>query len=110
MMADEYLNNGWGNAVLVRLDRMEKTQDETRDTLRDVAAAINKLAVIEERQQVASSAIERLAAEQKRIEDRLRALEISEPMQAQTAEWVKNAVWAAASAAAMFAAGKLGLF
>lgn len=110
MMADEYLNNGWCNAVLVRLDRMEKTQDETRDTLRDVAAAINKLAVIEERQQVASSAIERLAAEQKRIEDRLRALEISEPMQAQTAEWVKNAVWAAASAAAMFAAGKLGLF
>ena len=109
-MADECLNNGWCNAVLVRLDRMEKTQDETRDTLRDVAAAINKLAVIEERQQVASSAIERLAGEQKRIDERLRALEISEPMQAQTAEWVKNAVWAAASAAAMFAAGKLGLF
>ena len=110
MMADECLNNGWYNAVLVRLDRMEKAQDETRDTLREVAAAINKLAVIEERQQVASSAIERLAAEQKRIDERLRTLEISEPMQAQTAEWVKNAVWAAASAAAMFAAGKLGLF
>ena len=109
-MTDECLNNGWYNAVLVRLDRMEKAQDETRDTLREVAAAINKLAVIEERQQVASSAIERLAAEQKRIDERLRALEISEPMQAQTAEWVKNAVWAAASAAAMFAAGKLGLF
>ncbi len=110
MMADECLNNGWCNVVLVRLDRMEKAQEETRDTLREVAAAINKLAVIEERQQVASSAIERLAAEQKRIDERLRALEISEPMQAQTAEWVKNAVWAAASAAAMFAAGKLGLF
>ena len=109
-MTDEYLNNGWYNAVLVRLDRMEKAQDETRDTLREVAAAINKLAVIEERQQAASSAIERLAVEQKRIDERLRALEISEPMQAQTAEWVKNAVWAAASAAAMFAAGKLGLF
>lgn len=109
-MADECLNNGWCNAVMVRLDRMEKTQDETRDTLREVAAAINKMALIEERQQVASSAIERLAAEQKRIDERMRALEISEPMQAQTAEWVKNAVWAAASAAAMFAAGKLGLF
>lgn len=109
-MADECLNNGWCNAVMVRLDRMEKTQDETRDTLREVAAAINKLAVIEERQQVASSAIERLAAEQKRIDERLRALEISEPMQAQTAEWVKNAVWAAASAAAMFAANRMGLF
>lgn len=110
MMADECINNGWCNAVMVRLDRMEKAQDETRETLREVAAAINKLAVIEERQQVASSAIERLAAEQKRVDERLRALEISEPMQAQTAEWVKNAVWAAASAAAMFAANKLGLF
>ena len=109
-MADECLNNGWCNAVLVRLDRMEKTQDETRATLREVATAINKLAVIEERQQVASTAIERLAAEQKRVDERLRALEISEPMQAQTAEWVRSAVWAAASAAAMFAAGKLGLF
>jgi response regulator RpfG family c-di-GMP phosphodiesterase len=110
MMADECLNSGWCNAVMVRLDRMEKTQDETRATLREVATALNKLAVIEERQQATSTAIERMAAEQKRIDERLRALEISEPMQAQTAEWVKNAVWAAASAAAMFAAGKLGLF
>lgn len=109
-MADECLNNGWCNAVLVRLDRMEKVQDETRATLHEVAAAINRLAVIEERQQVASSAIERLAAEQKRIDERLRSLEIAEPMQAQTAEWVRSAVWAAASAAAMFAANKLGLF
>lgn len=109
-MADEYLNNGWCSAVLVRLDRMEKTQDENRATLREVATAINKLAVIEERQQTASIAIERLAAEQKKFDERLRSLEIAEPMQAQTAEWVRSAVWAAASAAAMFAAGKLGLF
>lgn len=110
MMADECLNNGWCNAVLVRLDRMEKTQDETRATLHEVAAAINKLAVIEERQQVASSAIERLAEEQKKLDERMRALEVAEPMQVQAAEWVQRAVWAAASAAAMFAAGKLGLF
>lgn len=108
-MADECLNNGWCNAVLVRLDRMEKTQDETRATLREVATAINKLAVIEERQQTASTAIERLMAEHKKFDERLRALEIAEPMQAQTAEWVRSAVWAAASAAAMFAANKLGL-
>ena len=109
-MADECLNNGWCNAILVRLDRMEKTQDETRDTLREMAAAINKLAVIEERQQVASSAIERLMAEHKKIDERLRALEIAEPMQVQATEWVQRAVWAAAVAAVMFAAGKAGLF
>lgn len=109
-MADECLNNGWCNAVLVRLDRMERAQDETRATLREVATALNKLAVIEERQQTASTAIERLAVEQKKLDERLRSLEIAEPMQAQTAEWVRSAVWAAASAAAMFAAGKLGLF
>lgn len=109
-MADECLNSGWCNAVMVRLDRMEKTQDETRATLREVAMALNKLAVIEERQQASSTAIERLAVEQKKLDERLRSLEIAEPMQAQTAEWVRSAVWAAASAAAMFAAGKLGLF
>lgn len=109
MMADECLNNGWCNAVLVRLDRMERAQDETRDTLREMAAAINKLAVIEERQHMASSAIERLAAEQKRIDERLRALEISEPMQARSSEWVMSAIWAAATAAVMFVAAKAGL-
>ena len=109
-MADECLNNGWCNAEMVRLDRMEKTQDETRATLRDVATALNKLAVIEERQQASSTAIERLIAEHKKFDERLRSIEIAEPMQAQTAEWVRSAVWAAASAAAMFAANKLGLF
>lgn len=109
-MADECFNNGWYGAVLARLDRMEKTQDETCATLREVAKAINKLAVIEERQQTASTAIERLMAEHKKLDERLRALEIAEPMQAQTAKWVKNAIWAAASAAAMFIANKVGLF
>lgn len=109
-MADECLNSGWCNAVMVRLDRMEKTQDETRATLRDVATALNKLAVIEERQQATSTAIERLAAEQKRIDERLRALEVAEPMQVQAAEWVQRAVWAAAAAAVMFMAGKAGVF
>ena len=80
-MADECLNNGWCSAVLVRLDRMEKAQDETRDTLREVAAAINKLAVIEERQAAASTAIERLVQSLERLDERLRHLEVAEPMQ-----------------------------
>jgi len=109
-MADDCAQNNWCSAVLVRLDQMERNLDETRSTLREVATALNKLAVIEERQQASSTAIERLAVEQKKLDERLRALEIAEPMQAQTAEWVKNAIWAAASAAAMFAANRLGLF
>jgi len=42
--------------------------------------------------------------------ERLRRLEVAEPMQAKAAEWVQSAVWAAAAAAVMFMAGKAGLF
>lgn len=109
MPENDYTQNSY-SAIIVRLDRMEKSHDETREALREMAAAITKLAVIEERQQASSTAIERLAAEQKNLDERMRALEVAEPMQVQATEWVQRAVWAAASAAAMFAANKLGLF
>ena len=109
MPENDYTQNSY-SAIIVRLDRMEKSHDETREALREMAAAITKLAVIEERQQASSTAIERLADEQKKLDERMRALELAEPMQVQAAEWVQRAVWAAAAAAVMFVAAKAGLF
>jgi hypothetical protein len=45
-----------------------------------------------------------------KLDERLRTIEMKEPMQMRTSEWVLNAVWAGAAAAAMFIAGKAGLF
>lgn len=104
-----------------RQDEMLKGQEELRRSLAEMAAAITRLTLVEERQSVTSTAIERLSAaiekiderlstSVEKIDERLRKLEAAEPIQAKTAEWVQSALWAAAAAVAMFIAGRTGLF
>jgi len=81
-----------------------------RDALQRMSEAITRLALIEERQAAASQAIERVMATVEKIDERVRALEVADPMQTKTAEWVERALWAAATAAVMFVAAKVGLF
>lgn len=88
-----------------------------KDGMRELAAAILKLALVEERQAHAAQALERAFAMMEKMDrridgvtDRVMALEKSEPSQNRAAEWVDRAVWAAASAAVMMAAAKAGLF
>lgn len=119
----------------VRIERlthhMQRIHDgmaEMKDAMREMAAAVNRLTVIEERQnqdraslERAFSAITDVAKKHdattmrvmeivERIDDRLRALEMAQPLQNKTAEWVEKALLAAAAAAVMFVAGKAGLF
>ena len=91
------------------LDEMRKGQDELRASMKQLADALTRLTLVEERQSSTSSAIERLAGSIEKLDERLRKLEISEPMQAKATEWVQSAVWAAAAAAVMFIAAKAGL-
>jgi len=81
-----------------------------RDALQRMSEAITRLALVEERQAAASNSIERVMATVQKIDERVRTLEVAEPMQAKTAEWVERALWAAATAAVMFVAAKVGLF
>ncbi len=92
------------------LNAVQRGQEEMRVAMRQFAAALTRLVLVEERQAATSSAIERLSESIERLEERLRKLEISEPLQARSSEWTMNAVWAAAAAAAMFVAGRVGLF
>lgn len=92
------------------LDEVRKGQDELRASMKQLADALTRLTLVEERQSSTSSAIERLAGSIEKQDERLRKLEISEPLQARSSEWTMNAVWAAAAAAVMFIAGKAGLF
>ena len=75
-----------------------------------MSEAVTRLALVEERQAAASTALERLVQTLEKVDERLRRLEVAEPMQAKATEWVQSAVWAAAAAAVMFMAGKAGLF
>ena len=86
-----------------------------REGMKELAAAILKLALVEERQAQASQAIERCFKMAEKLDhkvemgaSRVTELEKSEPQQNRAAEWVDRAVWAAASAAVMMFAAKSG--
>ena len=87
-----------------------------KDGMKELAAAILKLALVEERQANTAQALERafkllekLDQKVDAVAERVHELEKSEPMQAKTSEWVERLLWAAASAALMFVAAKSGL-
>lgn len=92
------------------IQRIREDQHAMRAAIERMSEAVTRLALVEERQAAASTAIERLVQSLERLDGRLRRLEMAEPMEAKAAEWVQSAVWAAAAAAVMFIAGKAGLF
>ena len=110
------------------MQRIREGVSEMKDAMREMAAAIDRLAVIEERQNQDRAALERafgaisdmnkkrdqttarVMEVVEKIEARMRALEMAQPLQSRTAEWVEKAIFAAAAAAVMFVAGKAGLF
>ena len=89
---------------------------EVKTAIKDVAAALTKLALVEERQtqsaaalERAFSAIEKLDKKLDAVAERVLELEKRDPTQTRAAEWVDRAVWAAAAGMVMMAASKLGL-
>ena len=92
------------------IQRIREDQHAMRTAIERMSEAVTRLALVEERQAAASTTIERLVQSLERLDERVRRLEVAEPMQAKSAEWVRTAVWAAAAAAVMFMADKAGLF
>jgi len=92
------------------IQRIREDQHAMRAAIERMSEAVTRLALVEERQTAASTAIDRLAQTLEKLDERLRRLEVAEPMQAKATEWVQAAVWAAAAATVMFMAGKAGLF
>lgn len=92
------------------IQRIREDQHAMRAAIERMSEAVTRLALVEERQATASTAIERIVQSLERLDERLRRLEVADPMQTKAAEWVQSALWAAAAAAVMFIAGKAGLF
>lgn len=89
---------------------------EMKSAIKEVAQALTKLALVEERQTHQSAALERafkaveIQGEKiEKIDARVIELEKNEPGQARTSEWVDRAVWAIAAFTAAAAASKLGM-
>ena len=104
------------NVVITRLGLLSEDVGELKETLRAIASAVTRLALVEERQMQTNEALSRafkqidkfdlkLAA----VEQRLGALERMQPQQQQTTAWVTTALWAAAAAAVVYVAKKTGM-
>lgn len=104
-----HVTDGLVQVIAVRLDNLHADVNGMQEVLKELATAVTKLAVIEERQGQAAQALERAFKVLEKVESRLDSLERLQPMQQQTSAWVVAALWAAAGAAALFIAKKVGL-
>ena len=104
------------NVVITRLGILSDDVGELKETLRQIATAVTRLALVEERQSQTNEAlarafkqIDKIDAKLGSIDTRVAAMEKTQPLHQQTTGWVNSAVWAAAGAAALFLAKKVGL-
>lgn len=104
------------NVVITRLGMLSEDVGELKETLRQIASAVTRLALVEERQMQTNEAlsrafkqIDKLDMKLTGIEQRLGTLERMQPLQQQTNGWVMTSVWIVAGAAVMFVAKKTGI-
>ena len=76
---------------------------EMKSAIRELAQAVTKLALVEERLSNAALAQERMFAALDALEKRTTKLERDQPTNAQTHTWVERAILIAAGAAVIFA-------
>jgi len=95
--------------VAARIEMLHEDFSEMKGALKEMANAISKIALVEERQQQASLAQERTFKGLEKLEARLDRLEQRVPLQERATKWVENAVWGAAGLAIVLVVTKLGL-
>lgn len=103
-----------------RLDSLHSDIGDMKSTMRELTAAVTRLALIEERQAQATQSLERafkeiekcwgrIEANDAKVDARIDALEREQPLQKQTSQWVLAAVWGVATGAVVFLAKTMGL-
>lgn len=104
------------NILNQRVEAMHEDFTEMRKVLRELTGAINKLALVEERQAQYSQALERafaiIAKVEARVdsaESRVKALEILAPENIRTRAWVDRAVLGIVGLVVLFIANATGL-
>ena len=92
-----------------KVESLHSDMNEMKLVMRDVASALTKLALIDERQSKMLETQERIFKLLDSLDNRVDVLEKSEGKQNQAATWVFAAVWGAAGLLAMYIAKMLGL-
>lgn len=92
-----------------KVDALHRDVTDVKSALKDVATALNKLTLVEERQSQSNANQKRMMEKLDTLETRVDALEKADVRHGQAATWVMNAVWGAAGLLCMYVAKMLGL-
>lgn len=92
-----------------KLETLHSDVREIETVLRDLTAAITKLAIVEERQNATAAALERAFKALAKVEDRVSALELQVPANRKLSVWVDRVTWAALGLLGMYVMKSLGL-
>lgn len=92
-----------------RLITLHEDVGELKKAMTDLASAMTKLALIEERQANAAAAQERSFKVLEKLEQRVTALELYVPSNKRVSVWLDRATWAGMGLLAMLVLRKSGL-
>ena len=79
--------------AVIRVERMGTDIGEIKTSIKEMANAITRLAIFEERQTNDRLEIARVSRSLDGQGDRITALELAQPLQKQTSDWVQKVVW-----------------
>lgn len=93
--------------LATKLEHLSEGVDRMESILAQMSESLNKLAIVEERQATTAETVRRLYDKLDTLEERLRTLEIAEPIQSQTSQWIINGVWGIVGAIGAYLVAKL---
>jgi hypothetical protein len=108
-MSDEHQSRRSTDGLSIKLDLLHDDVRDMKTALKDLTVAINRLAVVEERQTQFSESVGRAFVSIEDVKLRVSALEVQAVTSSQTNTWAGKAVWAAVTVCAVFISKKAGL-
>ena len=86
--------------VIIRLGALHEDVSDLKATMKDLAQAVQRLAIVEERQSHTNETLARAFGAIDSLAGRVSVLETAKPISDQAARWVFAALWAAAGTGA----------
>ena len=102
-------DNGMLHVIATQITSLHDDVGDMKAALKDLASAIIKLALVEERQGQTSVQLERAFKVMERLDARVVILEVAAPLNKQTNAWVLSGVWAAVGVIALVVLKSVGV-
>ncbi len=95
--------------LIMQMKRQGDDIAEMRDALKEMAKNMSRLTLVEERQAQVNEAMGRAFKKIDDHDDRIKTMEIQQPLAKQSQSWVQQAVWACVAFVGVVVAKKIGV-